>query len=44
MGLVDFFVPFAATLEVLRFELLVFPLAILSLFVSLVLTHGLRRS
>jgi hypothetical protein len=40
MGFVDFLVPFADTLGVLHFELLIFLLAALSFFVSQVITRG----
>jgi hypothetical protein len=43
MGLVDFFVPFAASLGILAFELLVFVLGLLSLGLAWFVTKGLRQ-
>jgi hypothetical protein len=43
MGLVDFFVPFAASLGIIAFELLVFVLGLLSLGLAWFVTKGLRQ-
>ena len=43
MGLVDFFVPFASSLGILAFELLVFVLGLLSLGLAWFVTKGLRQ-
>ena len=44
MGLIDFLVPFAASIGTVRFEVLVLALSLLSLGVTFLITRGMRKN